>query len=361
MPDQLNRKKIMFILPSLEFGGAERVFSFLSINLDPKVFEVKLLVIGYEKKAKFIYDLDKTIFLNKSRVLFGFPGVIKNIRKFEPDIVVSTIIHLNILMGCLSFFFRKTKFVAREASVYSGMKQYATRELPFSDFLVKFFYPRLAGIICQSIDMKEDLKTNFGIEDEKLKVINNPITQLPIKKIKKSGGNKINFITVGRLNPEKGHSRILDVLSHLQYNFEYLIIGDGPEREAIYARAKALHLEERIHYISFTNEVAAYLEKADFFLQGSFVEGFPNAVLESCTFGIPVIAFDVPGGTKEIIENGQNGFLVNSELEMADLLNDMDKLRSLINADVSAFTIDRFHPDETLKKYEAYFVDTLKN
>ena len=47
------------------------------------------------------------------------------------------------------------------------------------------------------------------------------------------------------------------------------------------------------------------------FIQGSFVEGFPNALLESCAAGTPVIAFNVPGGTKEIVEHNINGYLVD--------------------------------------------------
>ena len=49
------------------------------------------------------------------------------------------------------------------------------------------------------------------------------------------------------------------------------------------------------------------------FLQGSYSEGFPNALLESCSVGVPVIAFNAPGGTKEIIDNGINGYIVENE------------------------------------------------
>ena len=48
-------------------------------------------------------------------------------------------------------------------------------------------------------------------------------------------------------------------------------------------------------------KIIDYLSDSDFFIQGSYVEGFPNSVLESCSVGTPVIAFNCPGGTKEII------------------------------------------------------------
>ncbi len=346
--------KILLILPTLEFGGAEKVFSFLARNLDPGIFQVRLLVIGSQERAMLSYNKDNTIFLNKTRVLKGFPGVIGYIRKFKPDIVIGTIIHLNIAMGMLSFFFKKTKFIGRESSVHSTMNQFSTRKPPFSDYLVRFFYRRLHGLICQSQDMKDDLIANFGLREDRLKLINNPITELPAELFPKNRSEKLRFITIGRLSAEKGYFRTMEVLGSLNYPFEYTIIGDGPDKQKLFQYAKELHIFDCIKYIPFTNDTRGFLEKSDFFLQGSYVEGFPNAVLESCTFGVPVIAFNAPGGTREIIENGTNGFFVDSIPGMIQLLNDAGKLRSLNRSFVSTFTISKFHPEKLLKQYEDY-------
>ena len=51
------------------------------------------------------------------------------------------------------------------------------------------------------------------------------------------------------------------------------------------------------------------MEDASFMLSGSLYEGFPNSLLEAGMLGIPVIAFDAPGGTGEIIRQGENGLL----------------------------------------------------
>ena len=53
------------------------------------------------------------------------------------------------------------------------------------------------------------------------------------------------------------------------------------------------------------------LEDADLFLMGSYYEGFPNVLLEAGALGIPVIAFNVPGGIGEIISEEENGLLVD--------------------------------------------------
>jgi len=90
------------------------------------------------------------------------------------------------------------------------------------------------------------------------------------------------------------------------------------------------------------------LVKHNLFLQGSYSEGFPNAALESCVMGTPVLAFNVPGGTKEIIENDVNGFLVNTEVEFLDCLkNERDWNRDNVINSVTK----KFGRDTILKRY----------
>src|SRR5690606_12672391 len=98
-------KKILFILPSLAAGGAERVISFIAQNLDPKTFDVSLLIIS--RKSANAYALNenlKTIYLGQSRVLNSVPLLFKNISNIKPDIVVSSISHLNTVLAFMSIF-----------------------------------------------------------------------------------------------------------------------------------------------------------------------------------------------------------------------------------------------------------------
>src|SRR5690554_4647746 len=118
---------IVFVIPSLAAGGAERILSFVAQNLNKETFNTTLLVTGYEKNT--VYELDNLniIYLNKSRVLKSFPTIFRFLKKIKPDIVVSSIVHLNILMAFMSPFFRSTKFVAREANVISVLDRKSTR------------------------------------------------------------------------------------------------------------------------------------------------------------------------------------------------------------------------------------------
>ncbi|SEQ45920.1 Glycosyltransferase involved in cell wall bisynthesis [Hyunsoonleella jejuensis] len=353
------RKKIVFVLPDFTSGGAERVMSFVAQNVSKHNFEVSLWAAGFKKNTTYNLDgLDVTYF-NKDRVLKAIPCFFNSIRKTKPDIVISSIGHVNTVMGFLSLLFPKTKFVGRVSNVISVRSNYLNdnektffSRLPLSRFGYKF----LDIILCQSRDMFDDMKLNYNIPDAKLKIINNPISdgfKFNDREWKK--GDTIKFITVARLKKQKGHERIVNVLSKLDLNYKYTIIGDGPEKEPLFDKIKAYGIEDKVIHIPFTKNVAEYLQKSDFFLQGSYVEGFPNSLIESCAVGTPVIAFKAPGGLNEIIENGINGLISNDETEY---LENIHKAVSEIQWNlkkVSESVNIKFNKETIIKNYEDFF------
>ena len=68
--------KIIFILPSLVPGGAERVISFVAQNIDKKKFEPTLLIAGYKEETAYDVSNVKVKYLNKSRILFSIQSII---------------------------------------------------------------------------------------------------------------------------------------------------------------------------------------------------------------------------------------------------------------------------------------------
>ncbi len=353
----MDKKTILFILPTLTAGGAERVFSFVAQNIDNDKFDSSLLVTGLKKDAAYHIENIPLTFLEKKRVLFSVFDIFKYLAKHKPDVVLSSIGHLNTVMGLMSIFFLKTKFIIRVASVVTIMNEIHDSKKDFNisskvrDILAKISYKLVDKIICQSEDMSTDFISNYKVSQKKVEVINNPITKhYPIKKEHVS--TPIKFITIGRLSKEKGHLRILKSLSEVKFNFNYTIIGTGPFKEEIFKSIEQYDLGEKITYIPYTNEVSKYLSTSDLFLQGSYVEGFPNTVLESCYVGTPVLAYNVPGGTKEIIQHEINGYLVNNEKEYLKYLTKTPKLKpELIRASVEA----KFDEKVILNKYESLF------
>ena len=353
----MNKKKILFIVPSLKAGGAERVISFLAKNLDQNIFKIKVAVVGFKKDAVYnLDDLDVTFF-NQNRMLNGVIPLFKLIKIYKPEIVFGTIRHVNILLGFYNLIFKNVRFIVRDSSVMSVRHSISNSKQQIPDFLVKFLYNKLDAIVCQSNDIKNDLIYELGIKDSKLITINNPITQIKQLSISKNEYlGKLRFITIGRLSEEKGYERILIGLSKIKnYIYSYTIIGSGPLESHIKNLALKLNIYEKIKFIPYTSNVLNYLSKSDFFIQGSYVEGFPNAVLESCSVGTPVLAFDCPGGTKEIITNNLNGILVDSQEEFESVLRNINTNNTFNRIRINEYVNRKFSAKKIINQYEELF------
>ncbi len=357
----MTKKIILFIIPSLKAGGAERVVSFLANNLDQNVFDIKIAVVGFKKDTVYNVDDLEVTFFNQDRMLNGVYPLYKLIKNENPDIVFGTIRHVNILLGFYNLIFRNVRFIVREASVMSTMLKFLNSKQQIPNFLLKFLYNHLDAIVCQSNDIKKDLINQLGIIESKLITINNPITQTKQLSTSKTKYSEIiKFITIGRLSEEKGHERILKGLAKVKnYSYSYTIIGSGPLERKIKDLANELDVLDNIKFIPYTSEVLEYLSKSDYFIQGSYVEGFPNAVLESCSVGTPVLAFDCPGGTKEIIEDGINGVLAVTEDDFNKTLQNLNEISRFERAVVRASVLSKFSSQKIIKEYENLFLSVL--
>ena len=164
------RKSIIFILPDLETGGAERIVMTLANNLPRDRFDPKIMLLRKEGGyLKYIKKDVEIINLNVSRIRHSLPFIIREIRKRKPNIVFSGFGEVNAYISLFVKMFPKTKFIARETNVVS---EHVTRKE------IRFFYKfynNYQQIICQSDDMMNDLTTNFNIDSRKITKINNPI------------------------------------------------------------------------------------------------------------------------------------------------------------------------------------------
>ena len=351
--------KIIFILPSLRAGGAERVVSFIAQNLDTTKFSPVLLIVGFEKDAAFSIADIETHFLSKNRVLEGVTGIFSKLKSIKPQIVMTSMEHLTAVTTIQSLWFRKIKFVAREANIKKITKEYHNTQMPFGvKTLYTISYRLLDAIICQSKDMADELAELRPKASHKIHIINNPITTVCSSEVSNVGNNTPHYITVGRLHNEKGHSRVLEALNLLDFDFRYTIIGTGPHEQGIRDKVEALQLNDKVTWIDFTDDVEMHLKNSSAFIQGSYAEGFPNALLESCAVGTPVIAYNCPGGTSEIVKQGVNGFLVDSEIDLKDKLVELIKFPLDKNQIIASVT-SKFGKEHIISQYEDLFTNLI--
>ena len=121
-------------------------------------------------------------------------------------------------------------------------------------------------------------------------------------------------LAVGRLSQEKGHAdliRAAAILSGLPGapRFRVVIVGDGPERDALLHLASELGVQQRIKLAGFQRDMAPYYAMATVLAVPSHSEGSPNVVLEAMAAGLPIVANQV-GGIPEILEQDATGLMV---------------------------------------------------
>ena len=355
-----SRIKILFILPSLHSGGAERVVSFLAQNLDKNHFESQLLILYNPQKTDYKIEGVPCHFLKESRSLKAIPGIIKAIKRFKPDFVFTSINHLNLVGGLLQMFYRKTRFIGREASVFSERKKYSSKTNFFQKILTRYAYKKLFVIICATDDIVKDLHQYLGVEEKDLIKIGNPIHfSVNPDEMEKQKNQVPQLITVGRLVKLKGYDRILDVLRKLEFEFHYTIIGNGVERENLMSKIQKLELQDKVSHIPYTDKVEDHLIKSDLFLQASYVEGFGMALLENFALGVPAVVFNAPGGPKELVVEGINGFIVDTSLQFKDKIEYSLFEKKWNKEQIIQSVTKKFAPENILSQYEHFFKSNI--
>ncbi|MDN5080227.1 glycosyltransferase [Aliarcobacter butzleri] len=358
-------KEILFIVPSMRTGGSEKVILNLVNNIDRTKF-IPILVL-LKKEGHFLNEIDNNIAiidLNVKQARFAIFKLYFLIRKRNPSFVFSTLGHLNLIISFIKYFLPSSiKFIARESSIPSFSHSNIKNGWIFK-LLYKLLYNNFDKIVSQSNYMKNDLIKNYNIESSKLAVINNPIDIEKIRQLSmqenrdiKLSPEKINILSVGRLNSVKRYELQLDILKSLGDKFTLTIIGEGIEINSLLEKINILKLKNQIEFLGLKTNPYMYMKKFDCLLVTSKYEGFPNVVLEANLCGIPVLGFNCPGGISEIIINNYNGFLVenNNTKLLLDTIKSFNKSVFDRN-EISKNIEEKYALEKIIKEYENLFL-----
>lgn len=360
----MNKKiSVMFILPDLETGGAERIVTTIANHLSRDRFEPMILLLRKEggylnflKKDVEIIDIDT------ERIRHSLKPILSQIYRRKPDIVFSGFGEVNAYLSVFIKLFPKIKFIARETNVVS---EHVTRKE------IKFFYHfynNYQQIIAQSDDMMNDLVHNFNIKKHKITKINNPVDfdfinekLLNSTKPESFQYNFKNVVAIGNLSARKGFDNLLKVFSRLKNEKIILhILGDGRDRELLNQMKDFLGLKKVVFHGRQENPYQ-FLKFADLFILSSRYEGFPNVLLEAGACGTYSLANNCRGGINEIIQDRING-------EISDIENHEDfsqKIMQILHQSYDQDAIknsikSRFSKEIILDSYEKILLELMK-
>lgn len=358
-------KRVLFLIPTLQGGGAERVFVTILKHINRLKFEPILAVVSLHDS---IYQNDvpkdvQIIDLKCESVTRAVPKIIYLIWTLKLDVVFTTLGHLNLALALLRPLLpRKIRYVARESSIVSRLP--IAYNLPFWWFWAyKKFYKKLDLLVCQSFDMAADLVNNFDFPRDKVVTINNPfdadrISSLAAKAVDAYPPDKslINVVAAGRLSFEKGYDILIKALKLTKNsNIHLTILGDGSIRGELLELISNLSLNDRVRLLGFQSNPYPYLANADVFVLSSRFDGFPNVVLEALACGTPIISTPALGGVYELID-GVEGCIITQEISaqsLAEALNNFRPGYRILPEVVQSFSAEYIVP-----KYEAAFLGT---
>ena len=307
--------RVLFVVPTLRGGGAERVMVTLLRHIDQRHMRCALVVVDgsdavYRDQVPANVEL---IDLCCTRVRYAVPRLVRLIREQQPDVVLSTLSHLNLALALVKPLFpRTTRLIVREAFIVSlGINSY--RYPAFWRSLYRWLSPRFDLVICQSQHMLNDFRQVTGLPPQRTLVINNPVDLAAIDIALAGSGARaegvprprapLRLVAAGRLSLEKGFDILIEAIALVPgSDTTVTILGEGPMESALRGLATSLGVGDRVAFAGFQYNPFAHFAAADAFVLSSRHEGFPNVVIEALACGTPVIATPAPGGTCEILE-----------------------------------------------------------
>lgn len=310
---------ILLVIGSLGGGGAEKVMVWLAERLAQSGHDVSLATQLDTSTDKYTCPASVRHFsfggskryLNSSKVSafvnqFRWGRFLWRIRReTRPDVVVSFIDSMNINV-LLAFLLLPQRVVVCERTDPAVVPLSRNRK-----WLRPWLYRhRAAMVVFQTPAIANRFQREWRLSGSC--VIPNAVTAAFL--VQSDEPRQKVVISVGRLDPLKGHDTLLEawaLLGQSRDGWTLRIVGEGPLRGAYEVRIAELGIADSVELPGFTTNVVAQLQRASVGCLPSRVEGFPNALIEMMATGLPVIASDLPPACSEIVSHDRNGLLFN--------------------------------------------------
>ena len=300
------KRSILFTIPTLGAGGAERVLiRLLNYWAEHTSWELILLTHDPMHQEPF-YSIHESIQLVRTGAWNGIKkGLIpfhihRAVKKFQPDLIVS-FIFVNNLLTLLGNIFSKTPCIISERLTPSF----------FHKSILQFLRDKLykhAHLITTQTKRAQEMLPDFL--RRKTVVIPNPVD---VEDLEIQNSVSKTIIAVGRLHAQKGFDVLIEAfakVASIYSDWQLELWGDGPQRDMLHTLIRSKNLEGQIMLKGTTQNILQEMAHAEFFVLSSRWEGIPNVLCEAMALGMPVIATDCPTGPRELITDGEDGLLV---------------------------------------------------
>ena len=303
---QQARKRVLFIINSLAGGGAERVMCTLLRASQGELGDSQISLLLLDREAA-MYDVPRWIEVRqldcRHSLVRSIWSVWRALARAKPDLTVSFLTRSNVANIIASTLLGIPAVISERVNTSSHLGAGAGAAV--ARLLVKATYPRARRIIAVSQGVADDLQASFGIRRDRMAVIANPIDLEAIRAQADDGApvpvEGPYAVTMGRLVPNKNFGMLIEAFARSKIAGKLLILGDGPERDALTHQIERLGLSGRVVMPGFSANPFPTLARAAFYVSPSNAEGFPNSLLEAMSVGLPVISTNCPSGPSEVL------------------------------------------------------------
>lgn len=320
-------KKVLFFIPNLSVGGAEKVLVNLVNNMDTSKFDITVQTL-------FAGGINEQFLKKNIRYCYCFKNTIKGnstiLKLFKPEILYNYFIkeHYNIIVsylegptarivsGCND---NDTKLVCWIHCKFGSPKTAKTGFRSFTE--AKRLYSRYNNIVCVSKCVKDFFCKTMEFQGKVDVLYNTNETKEIYRKSLQTvndvvfDANCFNICSVGKIEPIKGfdrlarvHKRLLDV----GINNKVYILGEGAQKKDIELYLKANNLDHSFIFLGYHTNPYKYVSKCDLFVCSSFSEGFSTAATEAIIVGTPVCSVEVSGMKEMLGDNNEYGLVTEN-------------------------------------------------
>lgn len=336
-----------------QFGQFER-FEKLYLEKYKKNFK-NVYVFSYGKDTKFqnrksFILIPKTLNIHRYIYTFLMPLIQK---KIINQIAVFRVMQTTgVIPAMIIRFFYKIPYVVTYGYSYHRFAKVEGKMLT-SFFLkvLEYFALKYADRVIVTTNELSNYVSQFS-ERENIHLIPNGVDINLFKPIaKKFNHNKIKIISIGRLEVQKNYQNLIEAVSRSKFKKSiYLtLIGRGSLKNNLVKLAKKNSVNLEIIEFTPHYKIPKTLQSNDIFVLPSLIEGHPKALLEAMACGLAVIASNV-SGSKEIIIDGENGFLSQIEskkiADKLDLLIEKNVVRNTVSKNARKFIEDHYNIDD---------------
>lgn len=334
------KKEILFIMPCLIGGGAEKVLIDILRNFDYDRYSVTL-ILDY-KHGTYLKDVPQEVELisvhgptniwhERLNRISSEHGLFMPLHKWVYGTIMRWKLRGRKFDTIISFMegdaVKYHSYITRKAKrnlswVHIDLeKKHWSKDFFKNDADEIAAYQAMDNIVFVSEDARRSMYKLFpSLDIAKSRVVYNLIDAENVRQlseIKTIFKKKFTICMTGRLNPQKRYDRALEAMKMLKddgYDFELWILGEGSEEAKLKEITNNLGIENHVKFLGFQRPPYPYMKEADIYLNTSEAEGYPLVVCEAMCLGLPVVATDICG-SREILKNNDCGMLVEESPE----------------------------------------------